>query len=584
MNAFLNKISQFTSVHEVLLLAGEGDLLYYYHRDKETADSGQGQFWHRLIDDLGSPATADFHFSGGRYFLVELTLGTLLIGLDGDQQFQTIKEGCFNVRQKLKDRSIRKNVLMRMFNENRNALRPQHVKLLKSVACPEVAVLLIPILENYNQSSSSKPGNGLIEAVCEVLGYCRASEALQALLSFLQRNDESQQEGGPLEAARIAVAQLQLDRLELNGGEPIDLDKTTLVQSDAGSTSSTSNSSGSAIGKLGKLSPKELEIQKLLDQNKQDSAVHRIIELIGSSAREKDFAQAERYRQMLISGAPMALREIISAAEIIEEEKSSSLSAMILSTWDELIQALSLEEFSALYYATKPRNSPSGEILVRQGQFLSNLFLVNSGRVQLYTTRHGTDVPFKTVSEGDIFGAENFFDISVWTVSAKSLGAGLSVLTWDRLALLKEDYPALQNKLMDYCARFRGGTSHFSRPSASRRKFERKRAAGRATIDLINEQGREMGQVARGDLLDISQGGLAFVLRFNKKGHAVDLLGKRIKAAIRPDHAATPLLRTGLVKAVRSYDFVGNDYSVHVEFDDPLSSTEVAQAAAKKSA
>jgi hypothetical protein len=187
------------------------------------------------------------------------------------------------------------------------------------------------------------------------------------------------------------------------------------------------------------------------------------------------------------------------------------------------------------------------------------------------------------VSDGEIFGAETFFDISVWTVSAKSLGASLSVLNWDRLAVLKEDYPALQNKLMDFCARFRGGDTHFVNPSASRRKYERKKALGRATIDLINEQGKEMGQVSRGDLLDISQGGVAFVLRFHKKGKAVDLLGKRLKIAIRPEQATVPMLRTGLVKAVRSYDFVGNDYSVHVEFDDLLSSTEVAQAAAKKS-
>lgn len=566
-------------MHEVLLFAGEGDLLYYYHRDKKAADSRLGTFWYRMIDDLGSPATADFQFDDGRYFLVELALGTLLIGLDDDQQFQAIKEGCYNVRQKLKDRNIRQNVLMRLFHENTSTLRPQHVRLLRSVAGPEVAAVLIPILENQELLSSSS-GNELIEAVCEVLGYCRTSEALQSLQAYLQKYEGSQEAGLPLEAAHIAVTQLQLDRLESNTAEPIDLDKTTVVRSTAGGPSPDTKS---ATELLGKLSPTEQEIQKLLDQKKQDLVLPRILELIGSSARKKDFAQAERYRQMLISGAPMALREIISAAEIIEEEKSSSLSAMVLSTWDELIQALSLEEFSALYYATQPINTTSGEIIVKQGDFLSNLFLVNSGRVQLYTTRHGTDVPFKTVSDGEIFGAETFFDISVWTVSAKSLGASLSVLNWDRLAVLKEDYPALQNKLMDFCARFRGGDTHFANPSASRRKYERKKAVGRATIDTIDRQGKEMGQVSRGDLLDISQGGVAFVLRFHKKGKAVDLLGKRLKIAIRPEQATVPMLRTGLVKAVRSYDFVGNDYSVHVEFDDLLSSTEVAQAAAKKS-
>jgi hypothetical protein len=37
------------------------------------------------------------------------------------------------------------------------------------------------------------------------------------------------------------------------------------------------------------------------------------------------------------------------------------------------------------------------------------------------------------------------------------------------------------------------------------------------------------------------------------------------------------------VKAVRCNDFVGNDYSVHLQFDEKIGVTEVSQAAARKS-
>ena len=229
------------------------------------------------------------------------------------------------------------------------------------------------------------------------------------------------------------------------------------------------------------------------------------------------------------------------------------------------------------------RFSTTEEIIAEQGDFLSNLFFVNSGRVQLYTSNNGKDTPFKTVEEGEIFGADSFFDISVWTYNAKSLGANLSVLTWKRLASLNKDYPALQSNLLEYCSRFRTDSAYFGKPSTSRRKYERKKLAGRATMELLSMTGDETGQVARGDLLDISQGGVAFVLRFHRKEYATDLLGKHVKVIIRPDNSITPLKKSGMVKAVRSHDSAGNDYSVHLEFDELLGATEVSQAAATSS-
>ena len=98
-------------------------------------------------------------------------------------------------------------------------------------------------------------------------------------------------------------------------------------------------------------------------------------------------------------------------------------------------------------------------------------------------------------------------------------------------------------------------------------------------MELVASDGSGTGQVARGELLDISQGGISFVLRFHRKEYATELLGRNIKMVIRPENSLSPIERTGKVKAVRNYDFVGNDYSVHVEFDSIMRPTEVANAA-----
>ena len=571
MKSFLNKIAQLSSVQQVLLLDLEGELLYSFPPGSSSNTSFKTADWQKLITDIGTPNTADFTFENGRFYLIRLKIGNLLVGVNHDQHIKTIKEGCSAVRDKLKDDDIRRNVLLRMFTEHRGTQKPQFIRGLKSVAGPEVADVLIPFLNTSDQlpEDSRAP---LIAAVCEVLGLCRTKASLKALKSYLQNGASGiGRDPETKKAAQVAIAQLELD----NVGE--------IRETAVGDMSLPQQIYPAPDRGPRELSADDQKIRSLIAQDKKSEAINLIMGLIRDKAEKKDFAEAERYREMLLATDSMALREIISAAEIIEEEKSASINETILSTWAELIQALSLEEFSALYYATRPRNSTAEEIIAEQGDFLSNLFFVNSGRIQLYTTRNGRDTPFKTVEEGEIFGADSFFDISVWTYNAKSLGASLSVLTWKRLAALKEDYPALQNNLLEYCNRYRTNPSYFEKPSNSRRIYERKKINGRATMELLGVIGDETGQVARGDLLDISQGGVAFVLRFHRKEYALDLLGKNVKVIIRPDNSIAPLQKNGMVKAVRCHDFVGNDYSVHLEFDELLGATEVSQATAKSS-
>jgi len=568
MKVFLDKIARLSSVREIRLQDFDGESLYVYTQNGTNA-SAHGA-WQPIIESLDAPESAHFIFENGRFLLVKLVFGNLIIGLRDDHHLRTIQDGCMSVREKLQDDTIRKNVLLRMFSENRKTLKPQFINTLQSVAGPEVAAVLIPFLDSPAGRSAAGDDRAAA-AICWVLGHCRSRDALDALNAYLHKLDDTEPDSEAGKAARIAVAQLELDI-------PGDGIAGRSVLEEAVSTPAAKQPAPEPE----ELTPEEIEIRKLVGQGEKDRAISKIMDSIRNYAAQKDFTRAEKFRQLLISTDSMALREIITAAEIIEEEKSASLSDTLLATWDDLIQVLSLEEFSALYHATKPRNTMTEEIIAEQGDFLSRLFFVNSGRVQLYTTRNGRDLPFKTVEEGEVFGADSFFDISVWTVSAKSLGANLSVLKWSRLAALKSDYPALQNNLLEFCMRFRNDHVHFRRPASSRRRYERKKLAGRATMEVLDDRGRDTGQVARGDLLDISQGGLSFVLRFHKKEYATDLLGRDIKVIVRPDNATSPLQKVGQVKAVRCYDFVGNDYSVHVEFDSILGSSEVAQATATK--
>lgn len=328
-------------------------------------------------------------------------------------------------------------------------------------------------------------------------------------------------------------------------------------------------------------SPEEQQVKELLGKGQKRQAVALIMQLITSNAKAKCFPKAEQLRDWLMQVDSMALVESIRAAEIIDEEKSASISDDYLLIWKELVNTLSPEEFASLYHAMTQKNYADGEIVVNQGEFHSTLFFVNSGRIEIRAVSQGREMPLNVVGPGEILGSDTFFDVSVWTVNVVSKGASLSLLTWERLSSQKENFPALHAKLQDFCARFTSPSKYFSKSNRTRRHFERKKVVGRVTIDLLDQHGQETGLAAKGELLDLSKGGVALSLRFSKKKSAAALLGKKIRVNIRPDTAAIALLRIGKVMAVRCHDFIGNDYSLHIEFDNELSSAEIQQVVGK---
>lgn len=326
--------------------------------------------------------------------------------------------------------------------------------------------------------------------------------------------------------------------------------------------------------------PQEDKIQALLEGDRKEEAFSLIMQLIEESVQQKNFIHAEKFRDWLMQIDSMAIAEIIRAAEIIEEGKNASINSEDLTTWTELIKFLTPDEFSSLYHAMTHKHYKSSEMIVSQGEFHSALFFINSGKVRLYAISQGVDVPLKELGPGEIMGAETFFEVSIWTVNARSLGAEVSILSHKRLQSLKENHPALESKLLDFSSRFLSMSSIFNKTRRTRRQFDRKKITGQTNIMLIDKEGKEIGNRAKGDLLDISKGGISFALRFSKKNKAIALLRQKVRIAIPTSNPSVPFYFDGTVVAVRCQDFVGNEYSLHVEFDKLLGTAKIQQAIA----
>ena len=89
-------------------------------------------------------------------------------------------------------------------------------------------------------------------------------------------------------------------------------------------------------------------------------------------------------------------------------------------------------------------------------------------------------------------------------------------------------------------------------------------------IQLLGASGKLLGRAFKGELSDISIGGLSFVIRISKQETARLLLGRKmnIKFVIPSGSSKQKIDKNGTVIGVRAHPF--DDYSIHIKFDSLL--------------
>lgn len=578
---FLNKISQLDSIQDVTLLSNFGGVLFSSQSGNLGAVNQKAALWSDVIKKLDKPLTAILIFEKGFYYLHHTSIGYVIIGMTSDQKTEKVKTACAKLESKLSDPALCRKVLLKMLATSSDLLKPQLVKELVSFADEDVAGTLIALLEKQAGYSQTIRGK-LLLFICQALGHCASRAAVEPLNRILQIADEDKTI--PWDSITNAVT-LTLKQLETAPAATTTQKETTTPPSRRSATTTTKGeapTSSPAVSTKPKINlPQGGKIKSLLEENRKDEAFALIMQLIAASVQQGNFIQAEKFREWLMQIDSMAIAEIIRAAEIIEDGKNASINSEDFETWSKLTKFLTPDEFSSLYHAMSRKSFKSGEMIINQGEFHSALFFINKGSVRLYAISQGVNVPLKELGPGEIMGADTFFEVSVWTVNVKSLGTEVSILSQSRLQTLKESHPGLESKLLDFTSRFLSINSIFSKTKKTRRGYDRKKIAGQTNIILINKEGKEVGSRTKGDLLDISKGGISFGLRFSKKNKAIALLRQRIRIALPTSTPVAPLYYNGTIIAVRCHDFIGNEYSLHIEFDKLLDSAKLQQVIAQ---
>jgi c-di-GMP-binding flagellar brake protein YcgR len=301
-----------------------------------------------------------------------------------------------------------------------------------------------------------------------------------------------------------------------------------------------------------------------------EGACKLLFDLIVEYARDKNFEKAEALHEKLYETDPMALTEIVRSSEIIEEEKSDSVDREHLEIWSGLYNTLSKTEGNALYYSMKPMGFEAGEPIMEQGRLNSRLFFINKGEAQALFTQGGKENLISSLKAGDIMGQDSFFSATVCTVSMVALSSvKVTFLETDILKKWKKDVPALESKIYDYCLKNNPVKKAMDGKGLERRSHNRINIAGTVMFQLLEKSGHPMGKAYKGELSDISAGGLSFIIKSSKKETVRMLLGRRLKISFQlPMKNNTYQGIEEAMTVIAAQPQVFDDYSIHLKFDN----------------
>jgi HEAT repeat protein/CRP-like cAMP-binding protein len=559
----------------------------------------------QMLSEIGAPAPGALirriERGGAWYYLRNLIL---MLGKVGREEHLRVlvpllKHEDFRVRRETLNSIYniggdrRGEVLVNALPEADDRLRLNIVDMLGALGHKPAARPLMDLIEGGKSFFSTKVSDRLQEKICAALGRIGAEEAVPMLSNIAGQKGLLGLRSFPdnvREAAAHALANIgRADAGASEAGAKLTLPGRKLTLPGAGAPKPKTPKVVSTDLTL-PAAPGE-RVVKRNDDTVEENVVEMLMGAIQEAARAGDFDRAEALRQQLVELDGLALTEIIQAGEIIERERADpstevEVDADHLGIWPELYDSLTREESEALYEALAETELPADEAVFEQGKPGRRLYFVHGGQLKQVFMSGERENLLKTVGKGDIAGEETFFGISVCTTSLVTLNrCRVSYLDRKILETWREHFPALESKLHDYCLRLDRIQDILRNKGIERRRQERFIIAGVVDVQLLNSSGAPTGKTFKGNLRDISVGGISFGIRSPSRKNISLLLGRNLEmlldfpAALGPAlgvemmvSQGSPKIRIKHVGTVIGVSHMsGEDYAVHIKFESLLS-------------
>jgi CRP-like cAMP-binding protein len=310
-------------------------------------------------------------------------------------------------------------------------------------------------------------------------------------------------------------------------------------------------------------------INQYLDNDENEKAVDLLYKLAIQSAKNKDFVNAEAYRDRLYEVDSMALTRIVEVNEVIEAEKSRALTPDIRRMWGPFFKGLTTEEAGSFFFALQEQQFDSEQVILKQGQANDRLYLIHQGNLKVVYQDRGKEMLIQRLASGDIFGQDTFFSVNVCTATVKTLSAvKLSYLERKTLEDLKSALEFLESNLKKVCL---SGASMFDmlrKRGIDRRSYRRINLQTKVTVQLLTSDSKAiMRRPLTAELWDISKIGLSFYFQSKNREAVRRLIGRTlgVSFSLLVGDKYKDINITGVVQGVDSHPL--EEYSVHLRLN-----------------
>ncbi len=318
-------------------------------------------------------------------------------------------------------------------------------------------------------------------------------------------------------------------------------------------------------------------IDQYIENDEKEKAVDLLYKLALQSAKNKDFINAEAYRDRLYEVDSMALTRILEVNEVIESEKQRALTPNIRRMWEPFFRGLSSEEAGSFFFALKERQIESDQVILRQGEHNDRLYLVHKGSLKVIYRDQEKEMLIQRLGSGDIFGQDTFFSVNVCTATVKTLSpVRVSYLERKTLENLKNALQFLETNLEKVCL---SGATTFDRMrmrGIDRRSYRRINLQTKVTVQLLSSDTKAaMRRPLIAELWDISKTGLCFYFRSKNRDAVRRLIGRTlgVSFSLLIGDSYKDVNLTGIVQGVEGHPL--EEYSVHIRLNRNFSDRSI---------
>ena len=319
------------------------------------------------------------------------------------------------------------------------------------------------------------------------------------------------------------------------------------------------------------------KIRNDVNQKAQDSDLNKVGVMYEAGVKliaEREFVAANMVLEQLMTLSPESLEKVVRLEELIEKSQDHRwtqfriLTASLNPYFSEaemkvLVSAMSIEEYRV------------GEYIVQAGQADFCLYFILNGFLQMQWEQEGRNDFLKRLSKGESFGNGHFLDASLWTINVLTVApAKLAVLSINDFRRLLTRHPQLEDKMDEFCRVGHTIPDLLKMSGEERRRFPRYPTHAAVQIVVLDIYGKKISRSLKGVLLDVSEGGIALLVRFASDSLVQSFLGRIVFSEIYTGGKIALKCR-GRVVSARAVDDEEQRYSLHLSLSEPLTRDEV---------